>query len=85
MISTVFLLDFGTIPTVWYFLFLISLVADAMFYLCYGYWYQYQMLSVSFNRNTACAISGAGTANNSGAPEFVFGFLRNVLWIIVWF
>jgi hypothetical protein len=29
--------------------------------------------------------NGAGTANNSGAPEFVFGFLRNVLWIIVWF
>ena len=43
------------------------------------------MISVSFNRNTACATSGAGTANNSGAPEFVFGFLRNVLWIIVWF
>ena len=37
VISTVLLLDFGTIATVWYFLFLISLVADAMFYLCYGY------------------------------------------------
>ena len=32
VISTVFLLDFGTITTVWYLLFLISLVADAMFY-----------------------------------------------------
>ena len=42
------------------------------------YWcptrFPYQIMFVSFNSNTTGVTSGAGTANPSGAPEFISGF-----------